>query len=500
MNYLVGESVYTFNSGIEFSQFQRLSAFNHSGYETKLVTRNYSRFLARDVKDHGINPDYVINMYDYFQGTLGIERKKQNLRYLETLPLDYYHVVGVDNNHSHVLLDGKLVEDISVMPATIGLIADTKYNDSIGNVSMREYWDWRGFLSMTETYHPNGEISHRQYFNLNGVPVIEEAYMNLNGKVQPTMWKLINYQNHDYHFDNENQLFTFFLNEINNQQQSVFISDRRNLDICVLGIKNPKARYAYVHNVPFVNPKHPTRSDLLPDYNEIFSEKSEEIADFDKVIFPTKDLVKDIQDRYPEHVRKFISAPDCYYPVNSKAKSLSNESKLVYVGRLSEDKNIEDLLETFKLVSDQCNNVNLLLQGYFSSAKYNDRINKFIEKNDLRKIVNIKPYEPIIKNTYDKAALFINTSKTEGFGMNMLESMSYGVPVVSYSDIYSKKNLLRSGVNSMIVRNKSASVLANQIVEVLNNDSLYTRLSQGAIDTVKEYSQESFVKKWSNII
>ncbi|MBS0937698.1 glycosyltransferase [Lactiplantibacillus plantarum] len=500
MNYLVGESVYTFNSGIEFSQFQRLKAFNESGYDTKLLTRNYSRFLARDVKTHAINPDDVINMYDYFQGTVGIERKEQSLRNLETLPLDYYHVVGMNNNHSHVLLDGKVVEDINVMPATIGLIADTKYNDSIGNVSMREYWDWRGFLSMTETYHPSGEVSHRQYFNLKGVPVLEEVYMNFSGKVQPTMWKLLNYKNRDYHFDSENELFTFFLNEINNQQQGLFISDRRNLDACVLNIINPKARYAYVHNVPFINPKHPTKSDLAPDYNDVFEEKSEEMPHFDKVIFPTQDLAKDIQDRYPEHVRRFVSAPDCYYPIQGKVRNLSNKKQLVYVGRLSEDKNIEDLIETFKLVSDKRTDVNLLLQGYFSSEEYSEKINKLIEQNDLKELVKINTYDPVVKHVYDEATLFINTSKVEGFGMNMLESMSYGLPVVSYSDIYSKKNLLRGNINSMSVKNKSASVLANQINEVLNNESLYNRLSQGAIDTTEDNSEDLYIKAWSSLM
>lgn len=498
--YLVGESVYTFNSGIEFSQFQRLAAFNKHGYDTKLVTRNYDRFLARDVVTHHVNPKQVINMYDYFQGTISVERKKQNLRNLATIPLEDYHVVGMDNNHSHVLSDGKLIEDIDVMPGTISLINDNKYQDRMGNMTLQEFWDWRGFLSMTETYHPSGEISHQQYFNLQGVPVIEVAYMNLNNKVQPTMWKLINYKSQDYHFDSENQLFSFFLNEINTQQSGVFISDRRSVDNCVLSVKEADGRYAYVHNVPFENFKHPEKSALLPDYKAVFNSDESDQPVFDKVIFPTDDLKQDMQARFPEHVRKFVSAPDSWYSNSDQPRELTTKKQLTYVGRLSEDKNIEDLIETLKLLCDKRNDVALVLQGYFSSADYENKIHNLIKSNDLKDFVTVKAYNPNVQDIYSSAALFVNTARAEGFGMNMLESMSYGVPIATYSDIYSKNNLVRSGINGITTKNKSASVLANQIDDLFSNEEQYKKLSEGAISTASEFSEDKFIDKWAAII
>lgn len=500
MYYLVGESVYTFNSGVEFSQFKRLEAFNEKGYDTRLLTRNYDRFLARDTIKHHVDPKYVINMYDYFQGTILTDRKEQKLRCLSTIPLDYYHVVGVDNNHSHVLLDGKIIEDIDVMPETIGLIDDTKYKDSIGNLSIREYWDWRGFLSMTETYHPSGEVSHQQYFNMQGVPVIEVAFMNLNGKVQPTMWKLLSYKNKDYHFDNENQLFSFFLNEINSQQPGTFISDRRSVDESVLNIKNAEGKFGYVHSVPFENPKHPAKSALLSDYNYVFNPTPASQKIFDKVIVPTEDLMQDMRNRFPEYIRRFVSAPDSWYSVMSQVRNLPQKKQLIYVGRLAEDKNIEDIIETFNILLDKRNDTSLLLQGYFSSVSYNNKIRELIKKNDLMNYIVVKPYAPITQDDYKSATLFINTSKSEGFGMNMLESMSYGVPVASYSNIYSKNNLIRHGVNGISVKNKSASVLANQIDSLLSNSDEYNKLSQGALHTAKKFSESNFLKAWMKLL
>lgn len=98
MIYMVGENVFTFNSGTEFSQMQRLKAFKRNGIEAKLLVRNYNRFLYRDASRAGLAKDDYINMYDYFQGVVGLERKKQELRLLDSIPLTKYHVVGIDNN------------------------------------------------------------------------------------------------------------------------------------------------------------------------------------------------------------------------------------------------------------------------------------------------------------------------------------------------------------------------------------------------------------------
>ena len=122
MIYMVGENVFTFNSGTEFSQLQRLKAFNQNGIESKLLLRNYNRFLYRDAERAGVNKDAYINMYDYFQGVVGVERKEQKLRLLESIPLTKYHVVGIDNNTTTIDLLGRTLAKITVMPETVGLV------------------------------------------------------------------------------------------------------------------------------------------------------------------------------------------------------------------------------------------------------------------------------------------------------------------------------------------------------------------------------------------
>ena len=498
MNYLVGENVFTFNSGTEFSQFERLNAFNKVGMTTKLITKNYNRFATRDMKDHGIDSKMVINMYDYFQGVSDIPIKKQNLRYLSSMPLDYYHIVGIDNNSTNINLDGKTKGTINVMPGTVGLVGDIDYKDSLGQSAVRKYFDWRGFCSMVETYHPNGEIAHQSYLNSDGIPVIEIVFMYINEEVRPTMWKLLNYMGKDYQFDTENQLFTFFLNEVNIHEPGNFISDRRSLDSVVLNIRNPKSTCAYLHSSPFTNPKHPKKSDILSAYNVALGLDKNINIRFDKVICPTEEQTDDLKD-ICEDV-KFDFAPDSYVETTNKVKHIEKDIVLVYVGRLSEEKNISDLVKCFSFLDKKRDNLNLILQGYFSSQSYENKIKKLISDLKIESKVEFKVYNPNLNSTYEHATMFINTSISEGFGMNMLESMSYGVPVASFSNLYSKNNLIKNEVNGVWTKNRSALILANKIDEILNDPDSYRALSSGAIKTADVFSEKHFIELWKNLM
>lgn len=499
MNYLVGENVYAYNSGTEFSQFERLMAFNNNGIKTILLTRNYSRFLARDIKMHGLNAAQICNMYDYFQGVQNLENKDQNLRYLKTVPLDYYHVVGVDNNHSNIDLNGKTVGTINVMPSTVGLVGDIIYNDSLGQKAVREYWDWRGFKSMVETYHPTGDVANQRYLDINGNPVIEVVYMYINKTIKPTMWKLLNYRGKDYQFDNENQLFLFFLNEVNQIEKGIFISDRRTLDDVVLNVSNAQKKYVYIHSVPYSNYKNPNNSELDPMYNVAFGLSKQTSNKFDAIIFPTEDEANDIGIRLNANT-SCINLPDSYVNSDNESRTLNAKKHLVYVGRLAEEKNIIDLIQVFKAVREKRSDIQLDLQGYFSSEDYKNKVKDMVRKLELNNLVNFIPYSPDISKIYENATLFINTSYTEGFGMNMLESMAKGVPVVSYANLYSRINLIKNNFNGFTIKNKSYMVLANHINSLLNSEKDYAALSSGALATAKEYSERRFVQKWKALL
>lgn len=68
MYYFITENVFGLNSGTEHAAARRTNMFNAEGERAYYVSRNYNRFLNRDLANIGLTPAESINMYDFFSG------------------------------------------------------------------------------------------------------------------------------------------------------------------------------------------------------------------------------------------------------------------------------------------------------------------------------------------------------------------------------------------------------------------------------------------------
>jgi glycosyltransferase involved in cell wall biosynthesis len=101
---------------------------------------------------------------------------------------------------------------------------------------------------------------------------------------------------------------------------------------------------------------------------------------------------------------------------------------LVYVGRLSKNKGIEEIIYSIKKL-DQ----GKFLLNIIGAGEEYDHLNKFIEENGLLNNVRLlgKKDRRELKEIYSKADILIMNSQTEGSPMVILEALASGIPVVS---------------------------------------------------------------------
>ncbi|MCZ3394224.1 glycosyl transferase, partial [Enterococcus faecium] len=114
------------------------------------------------------------------------------VREFKQLALNEYQLVEHGADYSTVDHAGRQLARINIMPGTVGLVGDIEYYDRFETVVSRENFDWRGFKSSIDYFHPDGSLGVRRFLNLAGEVVLENTYMNVEGQLQPTMWKLVN--------------------------------------------------------------------------------------------------------------------------------------------------------------------------------------------------------------------------------------------------------------------------------------------------------------------
>ncbi|WP_203619415.1 glycosyltransferase [Apilactobacillus nanyangensis] len=491
----VNENIFTFNSGTEFSAMNRIKLFKQNNVDAKIVTRNFNPSLHQEIKKYGIDDDDIINMYDYFQGEMGPKKHHEYLRYSNLVDKHEYKIDGVDNNKSYIEKLGQRVAKVSIFPLTVGEIGNVDYYDNFGNVASRDVFDYRGFKSKEIYMHPDGQIGHELVFNKAGQPVMEITHMNIGDQVLPTMFKLLNYKGNIYRFNTEDELYSFFLNEISDKD-TVIINDRPSLTAAVGNVNNTKHKYQIMHNEHTEDASQAgnPNAKLFDNLNPLFDNYQNSYAG---VITPTQAQSNDLQKRYPK--MNFYSIFDsAILEIHKPVANVTNH-EITYMGRIFRDKNVAELISIIPAVKQTIPDVHLTMMGYFESAQFKNELEEIIKQLNVQDSVSMIDYKAgkDKQNVLEKTRVLVQSSKGEGLSMALIEGLQYGIPEVAYDVNYGPNEIIDDDKNGYLVESGDLGKFASRVIDVLGNDEKHQQFSNHAIEKSDKFSAENVMKQWN---
>ncbi len=168
-------------------------------------------------------------------------------------------------------------------------------------------------------------------------------------------------------------------------------------------------------------------------------------------------------------------------------KQCVSEKKILFVGQCSEYKGIEYLIQAVSLIAAE--NIALDIVGNTSSdKKYFDYLQKIIKENKLQMKVRFHGHiknKTILEQFYKNADIFVLPSLVEGFGIVILDAMSFKLPVVA-SEIGAIPELVRDGDNGLLVLPKNAAALAEAIKRLIDSPALCKQLGEAGYNFITE--------------
>lgn len=101
---------------------------------------------------------------------------------------------------------------------------------------------------------------------------------------------------------------------------------------------------------------------------------------------------------------------------------------------------------------------------------------------------------------YKKASIFCLTSANESFGMVLIEAMRYGVVPIAFDSYASVKDIIRNGVDGMIVKPFNLQNYADSISLLAANVDLRREMATRSYNKSKLFSVDSVGKIWLNLL
>ena len=193
--------------------------------------------------------------------------------------------------------------------------------------------------------------------------------------------------------------------------------------------------------------------------------------------------------------------PKEFFRANKIKNKKTKFKNILFLGRIAPIKDVETLLNSFKLALKKENNLILNLVGPVEEG-YGKKIKLLIKKLNIKdKVIFHKPvYDLQDKiSIIDNSDIFILSSKREGMPQSLIEAMSRGKVVIS-SKTDGGKEIVKDGENGYLFDIGDEVQLSKNILESIKENKKNESIKKNARKTVEQFSWDKLINKIDGII
>jgi glycosyltransferase involved in cell wall biosynthesis len=173
-------------------------------------------------------------------------------------------------------------------------------------------------------------------------------------------------------------------------------------------------------------------------------------------------------------------------------------SQIVSIGRLDPDKHYEDIIEAVGKNNILRKNVKVLLLGFMGNPQYLLDIIRLAKKYNVKLIVEANVSEKRKHEALSSSMIFINSSRHEHFGINVVEAMASGTPVVVHRSGGPYYDIIDRGTYGLSYF--TIEELQSNIEMLVKEPNIWNKYSRLSIIRAGHYDFELFKQKLANIL
>lgn len=192
---------------------------------------------------------------------------------------------------------------------------------------------------------------------------------------------------------------------------------------------------------------------------------------------------------------KVIALPNPQPIEASSEKHFEKENIALFVGRLSQQKAVDQMLRLWKKIEQNDADAKLFIVGDGELRTYLENLASELELSNVsfEGFQNPVPY-------YELAKVFLMTSIFEGLPMTLLECQRYGVVPVVMDTFLAAKGILGENLSQFIIPPIDDDLFCSKVLKLLKNDSFYNEASSLCIQNVNRFSIDVIGPEFERII
>lgn len=225
------------------------------------------------------------------------------------------------------------------------------------------------------------------------------------------------------------------------------------------------------------------------------------VAEGDKVIMLCDDYIGEFCSIYniPDSYRgKMAAIPNplpSAYSESGIPDFAAKKDVILFVGRLSAEKNIGMILDAWKLLHDKLQKWELKIVG---DGPMRDVLERKAAGMNLRNVI-FTGFTDNPEKFYSEAKMLLLVSMYEGFPMSLIEAQRFGTVPVAYPASAGVASIIRDG-GGVPVRKRNAESLAEEILELAADPHMQEDLCSSVYRKSREYDITAIAEKWNSLL
>jgi len=221
-----------------------------------------------------------------------------------------------------------------------------------------------------------------------------------------------------------------------------------------------------------------------------------------RLVYPWADslvfMTQGARDTLPWIKKKSVAIPNALPALSVGEEPIKLAGPLLAcLGRLSAEKQYDLFLQAFYEALKHCPQWRAVMIGDGPERNSLENLAETLGIADRIYFVGM------VDNVADylvQAEMLVHSAQFEGFGNALCEAMSFGLPVVAFDCPVGPREIIRHGVDGLLVPPDDVVALSQAMVKLMQDEPLRKHMGTQAIKVAERFSMDSVMQRWDVLL